>query len=130
MEVAGQPTTLHDWEVLETPDPDHVETAFTVLAEDGETVLDPRTPRTSSYEELRQHASFPSGHASVEQVRVQTPRGPLAGRRYTVRDPDQADKVQTFEFADALPGPPVRMETRIGDTVVQSMVMLTRTDPG
>lgn len=130
LEVAGQPTTLHDWEVLSNPDAHRVETAFTVLAENGTDVLVERTPRVSTYEELRQHAAFPASRTESEQATIDTPRGPLPGRRYRVTDASDKTSVQTYEFADAMPGPPVRVETRLGSEIVQTMVMLSRTDPG
>lgn len=126
MEVTGQPTTLHDWEVRSNPDADHVETAVTVRREDDGTALAPTTARVMSYEELRQHAAFPSSRATMEQARVAGPDGPLPGRRYQVRSADDPGQVVTLEFADALPGPPVLMQTREAGEVVQSMRMLTR----
>jgi hypothetical protein len=126
MEVTGEPTTLHDWEVLSAPDADRVETAVTVHTEDGGTTLGPTNARVLSYEELRQHASFPSDRATMEQALVQGPAGPLPGRRYKVRSADDPLQVVTFEFADSLPGPPVLMQTQKGDDIIQSMHMVAR----
>lgn len=126
MEVAGEPTTLHDWEVLSSPDADHVETAVTVRNEEDGSALAPTMTRVLSYEELRQHAAFPSERATMEDALVEGPSGPLPGRRYTVRSQEDRSQVVTFEFADALPGPPVLMQTRKGDDVIQSMKMVAR----
>lgn len=129
MKAAGKPTTLHRWEVVSKPDADQVETAFTVLAEDGETVIAPRTVRGSALEALRKHAEFPADRATVEPATLTTPFGTFPGKRFTVTDPENPSQVQVFEFADALPGPPVRMATTEDGVEVQSMVMTARSGP-
>ncbi|MEC8422326.1 MAG: hypothetical protein VX000_01045, partial [Myxococcota bacterium] len=129
LEAGAQPATLHEWEVVSTSSPDTVATAITVLAEDGTTVLVPRTVRTMPYEDFRLLSAFPSTRATVEQARVETPAGTQPGRRYRVRSAEVPDQVQLYEFADALAGPPVLIETRDAGTLTQRMRMVSRT-PG
>jgi len=129
MSKVGAATTIQRWRVLSHPDDDHVETEFSVFEEDGETpVGQPRTD-TASFDELRRHAEFPAALTTAEPATLETPFGTFEGVRYTVTDPATPDIVRVFEFARALPGPPVSMRVRSGGVIIEEMVMLSRTGP-
>lgn len=111
--------TVPDGEVRErwavvAADDDGVDIRFNALDADGQPAGE-GVVRHSSWEELRDHASFPADRAERERSTRETPLGVLDGWLYTVHDPD-AGTVTRFFFADSLPGAPVWMEvTRDGE---------------
>lgn len=126
IEKRGHPTTLHHWEVLSQPEPDHVEIRFSVFREDDGTPLGEPRVVVSVIEELLHHASFSTADTTMEARTVETPFGAFAGRRYVRTDPDTPGIVSTFDFADALVGPPTRMVVTVEGEVVDEMVMISR----
>lgn len=60
---------------------------------------------TSTWDELRLHASFPAERTTVEEKEVTVPAGTYLCQWYTVRGEDGA--VSHFCFVVDLPGPPV-----------------------
>lgn len=77
---------------------------ITALEGDGRPTDEAET-RTSSWNELQAHASFPAAATTIEDEVIDTELGPLECWRYEVRDGDADD---TFWFAKTLPGMPVR----------------------
>jgi hypothetical protein len=122
LEAVGKPDTVSEWSVRGNS-ADAATIAFRDLSAEG-------TPaewveRSSTWTELQAHASFAPGTATRERGTFDTAAGRFEGWRYEVRSTDEGlVVVETYEFADALPGPPVRMTTRRGGEQVQAMVLL------
>ena len=90
-------------------------------------LLGPPTEGEAAWEELQAHASFPAAATTVEEASVEVPAGRYACWLYTVTSGgDEAKTVTRFWFARDLPGPPVRLERRVGETVVMTMVLAAR----
>jgi hypothetical protein len=88
-----------------------------VVSEEGET--------EAGWEDLRKHAEFPVAAVQRSDDAVDVPAGHFDTWKYVVTEPDGT--VTTYQFARTLPGPPVRMEIRAGDTVAFSMELVSRT---
>ncbi len=82
------------------------------------------TEGTSSWIELRDHASFPAATARRERRTLFTALGRLEGWLYRVESAE-GDSTSLF-FADDHPGPPVLYESREGDQVVSRAEQLRR----
>lgn len=122
--TAGKGTVVADWVVTGWTDQDAT-IAFTTLAQDGATVVEPRAERTSSWDSLRDHASFPEASASRSEGVLVHPLGTLDIWLYTVRGPEP-ELVQRYWFAKDLPGPPVRFTIHAGAEEVFKMEQITR----
>ena len=80
----------------------------------------------SNFLELQGHASMPIAATTIEPVEIDVPMGRFEGLRYT-RSVD--DSVDTFWFALARPGAPVRIERRVGGEVVFSATAISERPP-
>ena len=79
----------------------------------------------SGWGELRDHALFPAADARRERVSRKTALGELEGWLYRVRDP-LTEVASEFFFADELPGAPVWMESRSGETAMLTLNQIAR----
>jgi hypothetical protein len=82
---------------------------------------------SSTFVELQRHASMPIAETTIEPVEVDVPIGRFDGLRYTRV---QGDRIDTFWFALARPGAPVRLEFRVGGDVVFSSTAISERHPG
>jgi len=78
----------------------------------------------ATWEELRDHALFPADGTTRTRSKVTVPAGEFDTWLYTVTA-SQAGVTSTtlFHFADDRPGPPVLLESRLGDRVVSRMIL-------
>lgn len=99
-----------DWTVTEAT-ATHVRLR-TLVTPEGGAPLEPHELYTS-WSELRTHAQFSSAEARRVRARVVTPFGKLDGWKYVVRriDDEGVKSREVMWFADAMPGPPMRMWT-------------------
>jgi hypothetical protein len=81
---------------------------------------------SSTFLELQHHASMPVAATAIEPVEIDVPMGCFDGLRYTRV---LGDKVDTFWFALARPGAPVRIEFRVAGTVVFSSTAISERHP-
>lgn len=81
---------------------------------------------SSTFLELQRHASMPVVATMIEPVEIDVPMGRFDGLRYTRA---QGDKVDTFWFALARPGAPLRIESRVGGEVVFSSTAISERLP-
>ena len=81
---------------------------------------------SSRFLDLQRHASMPIAATTIEPVEIEVPMGRFDGLRYTRVLGDQVD---TFWFALARPGAPVRFEFRVGGEVVFSSTTISERDP-
>ena len=88
---------------------------------DGDRISEPEQG-SSTFLELQGHASMPIDATRVEPVEIDVPMGRFEGLRYTRT---QADAVDTFWFALARPGAPVRMEFRVDGEVLFSSTAIS-----
>jgi hypothetical protein len=86
------------------------------------------TIQRSSWQELRDHASFPADHARRERVVRQTPLGEFEGWLYIVGDNESGTTTQFF-FVSELPGAPVAMELVDDGTILVALEQLERYRP-
>jgi hypothetical protein len=81
----------------------------------------------ATWEELREHAAFPSGRTEWGEALLQLPLGEVPTRWYRVTS---ADEVRTFWFSTSHPGPPVRMTVERREQPVLESVVLSWSTPG
>jgi len=93
---------------------------------EGERTSDPEQG-SSTFLELQGHASMPADATIIEPVEIDVPLGRFDGLRYTRT---QGDRVDTFWFAMARPGAPVRFEFRVGGELVFSSTEISERIPG
>ena len=118
VEEKGEPATTCVQQYVAVDEDSGTRLVFT-LAADG-TRTDVRRSR-STWLELQGHASMPMATTTIDEVTIETPMGPLGCLRYTAVD---GDGVETFWFARAIPGMPVRTERRVRGEVVERVTML------
>lgn len=85
----------------------------------------PDTNVDASWDQLRDHACFPSAQTERSRVTAETPFGELAAWRYQV-DQDSVRLVLTF--ADAMPGLPIAYERYEAGILVLSSTQAERSD--
>ena len=77
--------------------------------------------------ELQQHAAFPVDRTTVTEETIDLPIGRVECLRYVTRDGDAADGAdaasETFWFARAFPGMPVRYQSQTPAGVVRTTVL-------
>ena len=103
---------------------DSVEMQMVTRADDGSVLGEP-TESTAAWRELQAHASFDAARTEIAPVRFRFGDAPEEGWLYTVlRDAGGRTLVQRYWFARDRAGPPIRVEVRSGDRVLQRMTMV------
>lgn len=131
--VPGLHVTLHRWSRDQGESIEHMRVRdataevavieVSVTTERGE-ALGPAQELTATWEELRDHASYPAARATLEERRLETELGTRDCLCYRVT----MDGVVTdYWFARDLPGPPVHMEERHDGELVLTLDQVTRT---
>jgi hypothetical protein len=87
---------------------------------DGVRLTEPRR-RRSSWLDFQGHASMPTASTVIAEEEIDIPAGHFACLRYTRRD---GDTVNTFWFAKAAPGMPLRFEEREAGALVYGSTAL------
>ena len=118
--------SLERWTVVDA-DGESVEIEFAQLDAAGAVAGEPNVQRMT-WNDLRNHASFPAYKSEREEATRETELGRLDGWIYTVREDDEGTTSEFF-FARELPGAPVRMQTIRGSTVVVELEQLERFRP-
>ncbi|MSP55910.1 MAG: hypothetical protein EXR69_09955 [Myxococcales bacterium] len=129
IESAGEITVEQRWEFARCTATDATirstvhDAAGVLIKDEGES--------TTSWAELEKHASFPAANTERGEGVSSGPLGPLDVWLYTVTVPggDGVMLVKHFEFARALPGPPVVYTIERQGEEIFRMTMLERT-PG
>lgn len=99
---------------------------FTPVDAQGQATGESRRQR-STWNELRDHATFPAATANRTEATRETALGQYDGWLYTVTDAAQGTVTELF-FARALPGAPLEMKvTRAGRTVME-MTQVSRSN--
>ena len=78
------------------------------VSSDGDLIGEAERAR-ATWEQLRDHASFPGPATSISDEEITTELGPLQCHRYEV---ERGEATDLFWFASGRPGPPVRTATR------------------
>lgn len=94
----------------------------TPIDESGEPVGAPRTG-AAAWTELQAHASFPEATTTISDETIETPLGTVRCRRYDVRG---GDHTNTFWFAPAHPGMPVRFTSSSEHGPTTTVVSISR----
>jgi hypothetical protein len=119
VEVDGRPpeTRVQHWI---DADADGAVRLIYELADDGS----PRDVRRSgsTWLDLQRHASMPIATTTIDEVTLDSPMGPLDCLRYVAND---GKAIETYWFARAMPGMPVRTERSENDRVVERVTMLS-----
>jgi hypothetical protein len=124
-EQPGEAITHREIRFLEG-DGDTATQRITPVDGDGAPVAESEI-RTTSWKDLQAHACFPDDRTTITPVVIHTVLGTLDCLRYEVRRDDARD---TFWFATALPGMPVRFtRQRQGRVVTTTTVTANRIDP-
>jgi hypothetical protein len=127
IEEAGKPVQIMVMRVTAS-DGTNATMATRMLADDGTLAQDLGT-KTSAWEELVKHATFPTDSTTVSEKNVDTPSGPIKGVEYVVRKTDAtgAPVVTTYQFVREMPGPPVLLVEEKGGAVTSRMTLVSRT---
>jgi hypothetical protein len=97
-----------------------------VLGDDGSVIAE-EPARTTRWDDLLKHASFPADRTTRTRGKVDVPAGTFETIDYVVTETASGAKtISTFRFAPALPGPPVSLVVEKDGTVVQRMTLLSR----
>ena len=91
------------------------------LTADGAPLGEPETHRVT-WRGLQAHASFADAHTTIEREPLETNMGLLDCLRYTV---DTGDGIDTYWFAIALPGMPVKYTNSHGGEVTNTVTMIS-----
>jgi len=118
-------TNLERWTVVKADDK-AVEIEYTSVAEDG-TPTGASFTESSTWMELRDHATFAAATSTREWTSRSTAFGELEGWLYRVEQDDGT--VQEFFFAAAMPGAPVLMRVLDGQTAILEFEQLERQRP-
>ena len=120
--------TIRDWLFHAATDKDVL--VQSVTRDDAGNVVDPLADMKHTWEELQRHARYRNDDATRARSEFETRLGHFEGWVYDVNDvgPDGSPTQTRLWFADRLPGPPLRMEVKVGDVVVLTMEILSR-DP-
>lgn len=114
------------WTVVSADD-EGAEIEYIAVDENGLALSEPRIERTS-WQEFRDHASFPVATARRERSRQNTALGTLEGWLYTVEDRGTGT-VGEFFFVDSLPGAPLFARTKRDGQLVAEMAQIERNRP-
>lgn len=87
---------------------------------DGRQLTEPAADR-STWLELQGHASMPADATNIDEETIDIPAGRYDCLRYTRVD---GDTVDTFWFARAAPGMPLRYEQRVNGELVYSLTVI------
>ena len=128
LSAAGQEDQVADWRVTGWTE-DEVTIAFTTLAADGVTVVEPTEERTTRGDALRDHAVFQDPGASRARGVLVHPLGTLDIWLYTVPGPDPG-MLRRYWFAEDLPGPPTRFTITLEGVEVFKMEQQYRSTAG
>jgi hypothetical protein len=93
------------------------------LAANGQP-LEPAAAARTTWRQLQAHASFPADLTAIATEVIETPLGVLECLRYTVTD---GQTVQTFWFAKAVPGMPIRFMTQESGQITVQVTMVANT---
>jgi hypothetical protein len=124
VEVAGEPPLTRITQWVDVDEEGGTGLSYTIDAEGQRS----ETRRwRAAWLELQGHASMPIATTTIDEAVLDSPMGPLDCLRYTRRDGDATD---TFWFARAMPGMPVRTERIEGGRVVERVTVLVNELPG
>jgi hypothetical protein len=119
-EIVGQPATTRVITFTKVTDADAEMSSIDLDAEGKE--LAPAKVSTSTWEELRQHALFPSDAVQISEETVTVPAGTFDCLKYTVTKGDAEG--MTFLFAKSLPGAPVQFYKVANGTPVMTSTLV------
>lgn len=114
------------WEVVAADDEAVEIRSIPIDAEDNP--IGEASSARSTWEELRDHASFPAESSTVEEVERDTALGALPGLLYSVVE-DDAPTVSVYFFARDLPGAPVQLRTSRAGEIVFELEQIARSRP-
>lgn len=123
MEGSGR-SFIQTMSFLRTDDPGKTRIQMKRMNENGDLLTQPETT-TATWEELRDHASFPADATVRTEARVETPGGKFDCWLYTIeREENGVATTARFWFAFDKPGPPVIYETEQAGELTSRMVLL------
>ena len=122
----GQGGALERWKVTSV-DEEGADIEFSQVDRDGKPSGEPRLAR-STWEDLRNHATFPAASATREEMTLKTALGELDGWFYTVRD-DVAGTQTEYFFAKTYPGAPVQMRVMSNGEPIMELAQIERQRP-
>lgn len=119
--------TQEEWEVVDA-DAETVTMSFKVFDEAGKKLLEERPEKTTTWTELRDHASFPIATTMRAEGRIDTPVGSFDSWLYIVDTvgEDGLPLLMHYHFAKELPGPPVLMTKTVDGKTVLTVKMVGR----
>jgi len=114
------------WTVVAADD-EGAEIEYVAVDENGVALAEPRVERTS-WQEFRDHASFPVSTARRERSRQETALGTFDGWLYIDED-RETGTVGEFFFVDSLPGAPLFARTTRDGQLLAEMAQIERNGP-
>lgn len=129
--ASGQPT-LTQRMVVTASDATGCTLATTVLDHQTGKLVEDKGSATHTWTELVGHASFPAKDTTITKGEVEVPAGHFQTTVYTVLvlGEDGSRSIETYTFADTLPGPPVLFTINVGSQEVYRMTQIGRGPAG
>ncbi len=91
---------------------------------DGVVTDEPKASKTT-WKQLQSHAAWPAAQTSASEARLEVPAGAYECMHYEVsRKGPQGIGEDKYWFAWDLPGPPIRMERRVGGELMVTMTLM------
>jgi len=129
VEAAGQEPLLRATVVVDA-DEEEATLQFVMIDREGK-IAGEAGEKTTTWDELRQHASYPARHTTVEDERIEIPAGTFDTKHYRVTSSTEegAARVVDAWFAKELPGPPVRVVETVDGAPIYLMVLVRHEGP-
>jgi len=105
-------------------DDTHGEISAEDLDETGHSLGAPQKNQ-ATWEEFRDHASFPKAAVTIKDETVTVPAGTYECKLYVVT---KGDEVLRFWFAKTLPGPPVKVEIQKAGKLIEARALVRYLD--
>jgi hypothetical protein len=122
-------TRVEQWQVT-AADAETCTLNVKIFSADGNSLIEDTGDHTSKWTELENHGRFPAARTTRTDSSIDVPAGHFETWQFVVAPGSSTESARTLHFARNLPGPPVWLEFKQGDLVVNKMELLSRTGPG
>jgi hypothetical protein len=119
-------TRVEQWQVT-AADAETCTMNVKIFNADGSSMIEDTGDHSSKWTELEGHGKFPAARTTRTDSSIDVPAGHFDTWLFVVTPASSTESTKTMHFARNLPGPPVWLEFKQGDLVVNQMQLLSRT---
>lgn len=119
-EPAGKPPYVETWTVTAA---DAETGTLATRREHADGTVETEPPGAAKWSDYANHATFPASATTISDSQITTPAGTFATRLYVVR---KDGAIHRYQFAPALPGPPVQLEIEQDGAIALKMTLIGR----